>query len=133
MDSQLPKRCTLNLCKRGLLDKDFNTLTKEQREHVRNVHKPWTEFIGSDGIMFAFHRTTEKGHCFCETGFTSPRSLKAHVIGSNSEPPSPCPVFTEKASEVTRTQESFKDAGAKIHYWPMGQKQESLSRIPESK
>jgi hypothetical protein len=118
MDVQLPKRCTLNACKRGLLDQDYNSINKEQKEHVRNVHRPWTEYIGFDGISFAFHRTTERGQCFCETAFTSPRSLRQHVLGTNSKPPSPCLIFIEKAREVARTRETFEDAGAKIHYKP---------------
>lgn len=129
MEPQLPKRCTFKICKQGLVGKDINSLNKQQREHIRNVHEPWTCYIAVNvspsqdsqqiGVFFTFRRITEKCHCFCETGFTSPRSLKAHVTGSNSDPPCPCPFVTRKAKEVASTGEVFENAKAEINYWPI--------------
>jgi len=128
-ESEVPRRCSLNICLQGLLERNYESLSKKHKEHVRNVHQPWTVYISVpapptpsstvDGVTFCFRRSTEKCGCFCETTFTSPRSLKAHVTGSNSDPPRPCPFFVNKANELARTGEVFKDAESEINYWPL--------------
>ena len=138
MEPQLPKRCTFKICLQDLLEKDYHSLNKIQREHIRNVHEPWIVYISFtapptpsstvNGVTFSFRRNSEKCHCFCETGFTSPRSLKAHVTGSNSTPPRPCLFVAKKAKELARTGEVFKDAEAEINYWPLNNVSEGSGR-----
>lgn len=119
--------CQFDKCKRGLLDKEFSSLTRDERTHVRRYHQHVMHPLVLHGAMFFFQRDPSKYDqyvCVCGTLFSSFGSLQVHVQGSTRDykPQVPCAVIAAKAFDIARTKDIVDDNKRSINYKPLDPK-----------
>jgi hypothetical protein len=114
-------RCTLDKCEKKLLDEDYNTLSREDKQHVRHAHHRQTEIVVMHDMFFTFRRGIHRYPCFCEQTFATAPSIKTHVLGVDckSVKRAGCSTFSDKAKELARTSQVCKDGNIAINYWPL--------------
>lgn len=113
-------RCDFNNCAKGLLNKDYSTLDKTDREHVRKNHWREPAIVVLHGVCFRFHRLSLVYICCCEKSFTTPTNIEKHVTGTEyaSNTRSGCRIASKRAEELAMTREVCLDENEAINYWP---------------
>lgn len=116
--------CLYDHCKKNLLDHEFATLTRAQKDHVRRYHRSRTHTIGLKDVVFRFRRDPSQHSeyvCVCGKLLSSYEGLDIHVLGCKrtSSTQAPCWTISNKATEIATTKEICDDDKVSINYWPV--------------